>query len=459
MIFKGLQKRLAVLFVSIALLATLATALAGIYSARTLFSAYLGKNQSLQAQNWAASFAEYYLLNNGFSGIENIDRPMQQRGRGYGRMMGGGSGSGFVLVQNDGLVLWDSSGMLSGQRLGTEQLSGAVPVIVNNATVGMVVNISHGLNGLGTLEQDFVSSLTYYALIIAIIIGLAAVVLGIIMARPIVRPIQTMSEAAHRLAGGDLDCRVPVQGNDEISQLAEDFNLMSESLRKSRIMRRNLTADIAHELRTPLTIMRANLEELHTKTGDAKQTVIANLQDEVLRMSKLVKDMEILALAETGNLVVNKNRIKLQSILDRLAPVLPELEIRKVALEISLEPGLPEVMADPDRLLQVFLNLLSNALAHSSGDSKITVRGFKKDGFIQVSISDEGGGIDPAQLPYIFERFYRADTSRSRREGGMGLGLAIARSWVEAHGGQIWVESTLGQGSVFSFTIPVASSN
>lgn len=455
-IFKGLEKRLAVLFFSIALLATLATALAGIYSARTLFSSYLEKNQSLQAQNWAASFAEYYQQNGGFSGMENTARPMQ-RGRGYGRMMGAGGSNGWVLAQTDGLVLWDSSGMLAGQRLGQEQLSGAVPVVVEGTTVGLVVNTSHSLNGLGALEQDFVNSLTYYALIIALIIGLAAVGLGIIMARPIVRPVQTMSEAAHRLAGGDLDFNVPVRGSDEIRQLAEDFNLMSESLRQTRIMRRNLTADIAHELRTPLTILRANLDELQAKAKDDEQAVVANLQDEVLRMSKLVKDMETLALAETGNLVINKNRVGLESIIDRLAPVLPELEGKEVSLEIALEQNLPQVMADPDRLLQVLLNLLSNALAHSPKGGKIVIRGIKKESYIQISISDQGGGIDPAHLPYVFERFYRADTSRSRREGGMGLGLAIARSLVEAHGGQIWVESRVGQGSVFSFTIPFAN--
>ncbi|MEN6391997.1 MAG: ATP-binding protein [Syntrophomonas sp.] len=451
--FKGLEKRLAVLFVSIALVATLATALAGIYSARTLFSAYLEKNQSLQAQNWAATFAEYYQQNKGFSGIENTNRPIQ-RGRGYGRMMGGGGSSGFVLVQTDGLVLWDSSGMISGQRLGPEQLSGAVPVEVNGATVGLVVNTSHGLNGLGTLEQDFVSSLTYYALIIAIIIGLAAVGLGIIMARRIVRPIHTMSEAAHRLAGGDLDCSIPVQGSDEIRQLAEDFNLMSESLRKTQIMRRNLTADIAHELRTPLTILRANLDEMQAKARDADQVTIANLQDEVLRMSKLVKDMEILALAETGHLVINKKRVHLEGILNKLGPVLPELDSRGIILEVEIEPDLPDVLADPDRLLQVFLNLISNALAHSSEGSKITVKVTGKDDSVNVSVADQGGGILKEQMPYIFERFYRADSARSRREGGMGLGLAITRSLVEAHGGQIWVESKPGQGSVFSFTIP-----
>lgn len=451
--FKGLEKRLAFLFVSIALLATLATALSGIYSARTLFSAYLEKNQSLQAQNWAASFAEYYQANNSFSGIENNNRPMQ-RGRGYGRMMGGGGSNGFLLVQTDGLVLWDSNGILSGQRLGQDQLGGAVPVIVNNTTVGLVLNTSHSLNGLGTLEQDFVSSLTYYALIIAIIVGAAAVALGILMARPIVRPIHTMSEAAHRLAGGDLDCRVPVQGSDEIRQLAEDFNDMSESLRKTQIMRRNLTADIAHELRTPLTILRANLDELQAKATGDDQPIIANLQDEVLRMSKLVKDMEILALAETGHLIMNKQWIKLESIFNKLVPVLPELDSRGITLKMEIEPDLPDVLADPDRLLQVFLNLISNAIAHSPEGSNITIKGMSKNNCIQIAVADQGGGIRQEQMPFIFERFYRAETSRSRREGGMGLGLAIARSLVEAHGGQIWVESAVGQGSVFYFNIP-----
>ncbi|MEQ8176662.1 MAG: ATP-binding protein, partial [Syntrophomonadaceae bacterium] len=223
------------------------------------------------------------------------------------------------------------------------------------------------------------------------------------------------------------------------------------------IMRRNLTADIAHELRTPLTILRANLDELQVKTRDADQVIIANLQDEVLRMSKLVKDMEILALAETGNLRINKNQVRLEAVLDRIAPVLPEFEGRGVALEITLEPNLPEIMADPDRLLQVFLNLLSNALVHSPEGSKVFIRGAKKESFIEILIIDQGAGIDPAQLPYVFERFYRADTSRSRREGGMGLGLAIARSLVEAHGGQIGVESTVGQGSIFTFNIPIAN--
>lgn len=454
-IFNGLEKRLAFLLVSIALLATLASTLTGIYSARTLFSAYLENNQSFQAESWAATFAEYYQQNNGFSGVENNSRPMQ-RGKGYGRMMGGGGNNGFILVQTDGLVLWDSSGALIGQKLGQDQLAGATPVVVNNATVGLIVSSAHGLNGLGTLEENFVTSLTSYALIIALIIGIAAVILGVIIARPIVRPIQTMSQAAHRLARGDLDCSVPVQGNDEISQLAEDFNLMSESLRKAQTMRRNLTADIAHELRTPLTILRANLDELQVKAQEGDQAIIANLQDEVLRMSKLVKDMEILALAETGNLLINKNRVKLQCILERLAPVLPEFEGRGVSLEMVIDPNLPEIWGDPDRLLQVFLNLLSNALAHSHEGSRIVIKGTKNEQFIQVSIADQGGGIATSQLPFVFERFYRADTSRSRREGGMGLGLAIARSLVETHGGQIWVESTVGQGSTFSFTIPFA---
>lgn len=449
---KGLEKRLAVLLVSIALLATLATTLSGVYSARTLFAAYLEKNQSLQAQTWAAVFADYYQQNNGFSGIENNTRPMQ-RGKGYGRMMGGGGYNSFILVQTDGLVLWDSSGMLIGQKLNQEQLDGGIPIVVDNSTVGLVIS-SHGQTGLGTLEEDFINSISSNALIIALMISLAAIALGVLMARPIVKPIQTMSRAAHRLARGELNYTVPVQGSDEIRQLAEDFNLMSESLRNTQTMRRNLTADVAHELRTPLTILRANLDELQSKAAESEQAVIANLQDEVLRMSKLVKDMEVLALAETGHLIINKSAVKLESIMDRLAPVIPEMESRGVLLDMEVDPELPAVMADPDRLLQVFLNLLSNALVHSPKGSTIIIKGFAKGNAVQVSIADQGGGMAAEQIPYIFERFYRADPSRSRREGGMGLGLAIARSLVEANGGQIWVESKVGQGSVFSFTIP-----
>jgi len=266
-----------------------------------------------------------------------------------------------------------------------------------------------------------------------------------------------MSQAAHRLARGDLDCTVPLQGSDEIRQLAEDFNLMSESLRKTQTMRRNLTADIAHELRTPLTILRANLDELQSRAKDPDQVAIANLQDEVLRMSKLVKDMETLALAETGHLVINKRRVKLESIMERLAPVIPEMEGRGIKLEVDLEAGLPKVAADPDRLLQVVLNLLSNALAHSPEGGRIMIKGTKKENLILMSFTDQGGGIATEQLPFIFERFYRADSSRSRREGGMGLGLAIARSLVEANGGQIWADSSVGKGTIFYFTIPIAS--
>lgn len=452
----GLEKKLALLLVSIALLATLATTLTGVYSARTLFSAYLEKNHSLQGRYLAAAFADYYQQNNGFSGIETNTHSMQ-RGRGYGRMMGAGGYNGFILVQPDGYVLWDPNGVFVGQKIGAEQLVGALPVVVNNTTVGLVVSLAHGMNGLGNLEEDFVGSLTSYALIIGLIISLAAIILGVLMARAIVRPIKTMSQAAHRLARGDLDCTVPLQGSDEIRQLAEDFNLMSESLRKTQTMRRNLTADIAHELRTPLTILRANLDELQSRAKDPDQVAIANLQDEVLRMSKLVKDMETLALAETGHLVINKRKVKLESIMERLAPVIPEIEGRGIKLEIDLEAGLPKVAADPDRLLQVVLNLLSNALAHSPEGGRIMIKGTKKENLVLMSLTDQGGGIATEQLPFIFERFYRADSSRSRREGGMGLGLAIARSLVEANGGQIWADSSVGKGTIFYFTIPIAS--
>jgi signal transduction histidine kinase len=219
-------------------------------------------------------------------------------------------------------------------------------------------------------------------------------------------------------------------------------------------MRRNLTADIAHELRTPLAVLRGNLESLQAGITPAAPETIAPLHDEVIRISKLVKDMETLALAETGNLRLNPQPIHLHHLLEQLAPAIIDAENRHLQVVIKTPNDLPPIQVDGDRILQVLLNLLQNAIAHSPAGGKIAVQAEKAGEEICISVSDQGPGIPPDQLPYIFERFYRADKSRSRREGGMGLGLAIARSYVEAHGGRIWAESTPA-GSTFYFTLPL----
>lgn len=451
----SLGRRLAAVFVLVALLSTLATALTGVWAGRRLFADYVVKTGSQQAQNLAYSFALYYQEHNSFAGLEQEAAPAG-RGKGYGRMMGQGwNGSQVLLTDTEGRVVWDASGALQGLQLSPDQLDEGVPVLVNGQEVGTVVSRRGEGWALGSLENDFVNSLTLYSIIIGLLIGVLALLLGLRLARPIVIPLENLSRATHRLAGGDLEARVPEQGNGEVLQLARDFNKMADSLKRTDAMRKNFTADIAHELRTPLTILRANLEVLQRQEGDIDQAVIASLNDEIIRVSKLVKDMETLALAETGNLILHKKPATVEVLIERLQPVFMEMKERGLMLDLEIEPYLPQIEIDIDRVVQVMLNLLTNAIKHSPAGGKIILGAAHDGGSLRISVSDQGEGIDQQQIPFIFERFYRKDDSRTRTLGGMGLGLAIAKTYIEAHGGKIWVESMPGKGSTFYITIPL----
>ncbi|HWP95697.1 MAG TPA: ATP-binding protein [Syntrophomonadaceae bacterium] len=452
---RSLAKKMALVLVFVALSSTLLTALSGVYAARQLFARYLNENSSMQAKNWADAFSAYYQKNGSFSGIENQVEPLP-RGKGYGRMLGGGGNSRVMLVGLDNTVVFDSAGQLTGQSVDRDQVATGAPVKVDAKTVGIVITSRPGMGGLGSLESEFVDSLTLYSLLIGLAAGILALLMGVILIRPISQMIYRLSQATHRIAQGELDISVPVEGGGELRQLAEDFNTMAESLKKTETMRRNLTADIAHELRTPLTILRANLESLQSGATTSASETIASLHDEVIRMGKLIKDMETLALAESGHLTLHRKKTGFEVVLERLAPVFMDIEARHFVLKKRLDQRLPEVDIDEDRILQVMLNLISNAISHSPPGGEITIQAEKEIGFLRISVIDQGMGISEEQLPFVFERFFRADNARSRKEGGMGLGLAIARTFVEAHGGKIWAESQIGQGSTFTFTCPFA---
>lgn len=450
----SIQNKILVSLVAVALLATVATSAAGIYAARQLFSEYLIKKAASQAEIWAAAFSSYYVENGSFDGVETVFSTAG-RGRGPGRIWGK-KGNGVILVGLDNRIIYDSTYNLTGKLLDPDQTAGGTPVYADSRKVGTIIVPASGLQNLNTLEAAFIDSFALYSITIGLIAALAALLLGILMFRPISGPLGKISEAIHRLAQGELDVQVPVLGEGEFRQLGEEFNTMAESLRRNDTMRRNLTADVAHELRTPLAVLRANLESMQTGTIQPDSSTIASLQDEVIRMGRLIKDIEILALAETGNLVLDLRSTDFREVIERLAPVAMDIETRKMEIEFLIQEELPSVNIDIDRTVQVMLNLLSNAIAHSPTGGKITVKAEKQGSMVRVSVSDQGRGISPEQLPYVFERFYRADSARSRSEGGMGLGLAIAKSYVTAQGGTIRAESTPGQGSIFEFTIPVS---
>ncbi len=290
-----------------------------------------------------------------------------------------------------------------------------------------------------------------------VIAGVLGIVLGLLFARSIAAPLSQLATAAHRFALGDLDERVPVHGTEEMAEAAQAFNDMAASLKEAEILRRNLVADIAHELRTPLTVIQGNLQAILDDVYPLEKREIATVFDETLVLGRLVSDLRDLSQAEAGQLHLSVQPIEVQSVLDSVRNAFADLARQQgVHLNGTDAYGIPPVMADPDRLRQILNNLVSNALRHTPEDGTVAIMAeAQASGQIRFSVTDTGPGIPSEDLAQVFGRFWRAERSRSREHGGSGLGLAIARQLVEAQGGEIGVESEVGRGSVFWFTLPV----
>jgi signal transduction histidine kinase len=284
-----------------------------------------------------------------------------------------------------------------------------------------------------------------------------ALILTFVLSRRISSPIGVLANAARRLGRGDLSQRVQFKGKGEIKELAEDFNSMAAGLEHAEQLRRNLIADVAHELRTPLSNIRGYLEAIRDRVMKPNAATIRSLNEETALLSRLVDELQELSLAEAGklNLIYHAEDIT-KLIKQAVTSWQPQVASKEISLALGLPDNLPLVNIDRRRVNQVLYNLLENAVAYTRKGGTINVAAAKQDDWVEVSVSDTGEGIPAEDLPNIFERFYRVDRSRARATGGSGLGLTIARRMVEAHGGQITVQSELGKGSRFSFTLPIA---
>jgi signal transduction histidine kinase len=287
--------------------------------------------------------------------------------------------------------------------------------------------------------------------------GLGALALTIMLSGSILKPVQALTLAARRMEQGDLSQRVKIQKQDEIGALAHAFNTMADSLERSEQLRRNLVSDVAHELRTPLTNIRGYLEALQDEVIEPDETVITSLYEEAMLLSRLVTDLQDLTLAEAGQLHLQRVSIALEDVITKAVNGLSlQAKSKHLSLCVETPDVLPLVEADPQRVGQILRNLLSNAIKHTLPEGEIRVSARELQGEIEVCVRDTGTGIAPEHLPYLFNRFYRADPSRARATGGIGLGLAIVEQLVHAHGGRVLVESKVEHGSRFTFTLPVA---
>jgi two-component system OmpR family sensor kinase/two-component system sensor histidine kinase BaeS len=296
------------------------------------------------------------------------------------------------------------------------------------------------------------ASLTWAALLAAAL----SLVLGILISRLLTAPLGRLTRAAQAVADGDLSQRVDAQSKDEIGELGRAFNGMTASLAEAEALRKNLMADVAHELRTPLTVVQGNLQAILDGVYPLEMAQVASLYDETRLLTRLVDDLHELALADAGQLRLEREPVDLgllaRTAVDSLAPA---AEAAGVTLTLKVDEHAPTVVGDAGRLAQVLRNLLSNALRHTPAGGRLSVRVASTGGDALLEVSDTGTGIPPEDLPHVFDRFYRSEKSRGRGTGGAGLGLAIARQLVAAHGGQIQVTSPPGQGATFTITLPV----
>jgi two-component system OmpR family sensor kinase/two-component system sensor histidine kinase BaeS len=284
---------------------------------------------------------------------------------------------------------------------------------------------------------------------------LAAFLVGGTAFRRLGTPFADIMSAADAIARGDLSVRLREMNRGPMGSLARRFNNMVAELERAEQQRRNLTADIAHELRTPLHIIQGNLEGMLDGVYEPSAENITDTLDETRLLARLVDDLQTLSLAEAGQLPLHPARFLLADLLNDVAAAFESrASSQKVDLHVNVPDPSPEISADYDRLIQVLTNLLSNALRHTSAGGRITLHAKAIPDGVRITVSDTGAGIPPEDLPFIFDRFWRGDKSRARMEGSSGLGLAITRQLVLAHGGTISVESEVGEGTTFTIELP-----
>jgi histidine kinase len=339
-----------------------------------------------------------------------------------------------------------------------------LPVSFNRHMAGMGMGNGNmmGTNGNGTMSQLYVDfragfneALTYATLAAMVV----AVLLSLLFSRNVIVPVQAMSTATQRIADGHYDERVPVNGADELAQLAMRFNQMAEKLNQVESMRRQLIGDVSHELRTPLTAIKGSMEGLMDGILPPNDETFLQIHAEADRLNRLVDDLQELSRVEARAYKLDLRPVNVSSLVHTVTKRLaPRFESKHISLGLELPPDLPRILADEDRVIQIMTNLTGNALQYTPERGKITISAKRLNDEVQISILDTGIGISPEHLSQIFDRFYRVDKSRSRQAGGgSGIGLTIARALVEAHGGRIWVESAGdGKGSTFVFTLPTA---
>ena len=409
-------------------------------------------------QSLVDNLVTYYQANGSWKGVEAAfqsagmmpNMPRRFRNMGDPRQ----NTQDFTLVGPDHTVLVGSGPGQAGRSMTSEALDQAVALKINSETIGWLIlppapqpPIS---NSPEAIFLDSINRATLLSGLVAVILALA---LGGFLAYTLTRSLRELTQATEEIAGGRFGRQVKVRSKDELGELAASFNQMSQDLERATGLRRQMTADIAHDLRTPLSVIAGYAEALSDGKLPGTPDVYTVLNQETQHLSRMVDDLRTLSLADAGELPLMLQATNPRAFLERVRlRHAVSAQQRGINLRVEAGPDLPEVAIDAERMAQVFDNLVSNAFRYTPQGGEVILAAGSAEKSIFLQVRDNGQGIDPQDLPNIFDRFYRGDQARSQT-GESGLGLAIAKSIVEAHGGTLEVESTPGMGATFTIRI------
>jgi signal transduction histidine kinase len=452
-VIHNLQFRLMVAFI---LVIAVTIGFASFFVARatiTEYQRYEDRAEQINATRIQFLVTNYYFSNRSWEGVQTLLEQLDAMGVGR-----------IVVTDESGTVVGDSQNQLLGKvyRSNDEGTPLILPVITispssqpssQNTVFGTLYITPQAASAVSIYLSSALGRYLLWGGLIAL--GIAMLV-TFFLSRRILSPIRALTSTARQLGKGDFSQRVNIKDKGEVGELAQTFNSMASDLERTEKLRRDMVADIAHELRTPLSNVSGYLEAIRDEVVKPDTTTISSLSEEVDLLSRLVNDLQELTLADAGELKMVRQTDDISQLIAQSVAAAQTVAIGKgLQMRSEVQTALPPVFIDHQRISQVLRNFLANAITHTPPGGTISVAAQSKDKFIEVSVADNGEGIPAKDLPNIFERFYRVDKSRARSRGGSGLGLTIAKRLVEAHGGKVAVQSLEGQGSRFSFTLPV----
>jgi two-component system sensor histidine kinase BaeS len=416
---------------------------------------------------FVANLAAYYQANGSWDGVAaSLPPPRAPRAQPAPHPRDGGPPapggepqavpSAFLLVDANRAVVIPAGGYRIGDHVPISGFSAESPVTAGGQVVGTVLATGRAV-ALDPKEQQYLSRTTQALLVASAISMLVALILGAVLASTLTHPLRELTAATRSVAKGPLGQQVPIRSSDELGGLAESFNHMSADLARANELRREMMADVAHELRTPLTVIAGYIEGLRDGVLQPTPDRFETMSLESQQLKRLVDDLRTLSLAEAGELSLSREATAPQALLERVAAAFsPRAAQAGIALRTAAEAeALPRVDVDPERLVQVLENLVSNAIRHTDPGGEIVLSAHAAGADVFIEVKDDGRGIAPEVLPHVFDRFYRGDRVRGAEGGESGLGLAIAKSIVETHGGTLTASSPgLGQGATFTVRLP-----